>query len=111
MHRLSALFLCLMLVLSLGFGSIAHATEGVRCVNVTVASSLDHSEGDADQVPSDTDKGYPHHHGGCHGHHVGVPLTAAPLSRVSGLSLTLFASNAAPRPPVSSDAALRPPRT
>jgi hypothetical protein len=32
MHRLSALLLSFMLVLMLGLGSVAHATEGVTCM-------------------------------------------------------------------------------
>ncbi len=62
MHRLSALFLCLMLVLSLGFGSVAHAAEGPG-VEVSTVTSIGHADGDGDQVPADSQKGYPHHHG------------------------------------------------
>lgn len=110
MHRLSALFLCLMLMLSLGLGSVAHATEAPGCVDTTVASALDHSDGDADQVPADADKAYPHHHGGCHGHHVGVPFEANHVASVSGLAMAPPAWNHDPKPPVSSDPALRPPQ-
>ena len=110
MHRLSALFLCLMLMLSLGLGSVAHATEAVGCVDTTAASSLEHSDGDADQVPADADKAYPHHHGGCHGHHIGVPFEAKLVASVTGLSVAPPAWNHAPMAPVPSDPALRPPQ-
>lgn len=110
MHRLSALLMCLMLVLSLGLGSVAHATEGVTCVDATASSSLDHSVGDGDQVPADADKAYPHHHGNCHGHHVGVPIGADPVASIGGLRVTPLAWNNEPRAPVPSDPALRPPQ-
>src|SRR3546814_18457500 len=32
-----------------------------------------HTDGDIDQVPSDSDKNVPHHHNYCHGHDVGAP--------------------------------------
>ncbi|MES2290071.1 MAG: hypothetical protein V4530_10065 [Pseudomonadota bacterium] len=71
MSRVSAFFVYLTLVLSLGMGSVAHAAENAGCVEIA-ADSGSHTDGDADQKP-DTEKGVPHHHGGCHGHHVGVP--------------------------------------
>lgn len=110
MHRLSALFLCLLLALSLGLGSVAHAAEGVACVDGTEASALEHSDGDADQVQGDGDKAYPHHHGGCHGHHIGIPFMAdagAPLGR---LHMAPLAWSHDPMAPVPSDPALRPPQ-
>lgn len=110
MRRLSALFLCLMLVLSLGLGSVAHATEGVRCVDTAAASSLEHSDGDGDQVPADADKSYPHHHGSCHGHHIGVPFEAGRVASVSGLPMAPAAWSDDPMARMSSDPALRPPQ-
>ena len=110
MRRFSALFACLMLVLSLGLGSVAHATEGVRCAGTTATSSFEHSEGDVDQVPADAEKDYPHHHGGCHGHHAGVPIAADPVSLVGSAGMIVFAGGNAPKAPVSSDPALRPPQ-
>src|SRR3546814_2880174 len=32
-----------------------------------------HTDGDIDQVSSDSDKNVPHHHNYCHGHDVGAP--------------------------------------
>jgi len=110
MYRLSTLFLCLMLVLTLGWGSVAHATEGVTCVETTAASSLDHCDGDADQVPADADKAYPHHHGGCHGHHVGVPMASDSAGPTSSVRVTALMWRNAPKAPVASDPALRPPQ-
>lgn len=79
MHRLLALFACVAVLFSLAGGSVAHAIEPIACVSVSdgTAISVDHAEGDVDQVPTDGDKGYPHHHGGCHGHHVAAPLADA----------------------------------
>lgn len=49
---------------------MAHAMEPVACIDSSTAASMGHSNGDSDQVPADSEKGYPHHHGGCHGHQV-----------------------------------------
>jgi hypothetical protein len=109
MQRLSALFLCLMLALSLGFGSVAHAAEGPG-VEVSTATSIGHADGDGDQVPADSQKGYPHHHGGCHGHDIGVPMTPNAVTTVAGLRATLSAWDKGPVPLAPSDPALRPPQ-
>lgn len=109
MHRLRVLFLCLVLM-SLGLGSVAHATEAVTCADATATSSLDHIDGDADQVPADAGKAYPHHHTNCHGHHVGVPIEAGFVASMSGLRMTPSALSNDPRASVPSDPALRPPQ-
>lgn len=109
MPRLAALFLCLMLVLSLGFGSVAHAAEGPG-VEVSTATSIGHADGDGDQVPADSQKGYPHHHGGCHGHDAGVPMALDPVASVTGLRVALSAWDKGPMPRAPSDPALRPPQ-
>jgi hypothetical protein len=73
MRALFSLFIGLVLALSLGLGSVAHAVEPVgSCVET--GATAGHGEGDGDQVPADSDKDYPHHHGGCHGHHVAAPI-------------------------------------
>lgn len=110
MHRLSALFLSLILALSLGFGSVAHAAEGGGGVEISAATSIDHVNGDGDQVPADSEKGYPHHHGGCHGHDTGVPMTSDALAIVAGLRATLSAWDNGPAALAPSDPALRPPQ-
>lgn len=110
MHRLLALFLSALLMLSLGLGSVAHATESARCIDSTSASSLEHSDGDADQVPADADSAYPHHHGGCHGHHIGVPFEADPVDSMAGLSMAPVAQNDDLTTAAPLDTALRPPQ-
>jgi hypothetical protein len=79
MRRLLALVLCFLLASTLGLGLVAHASEPVTCGQTSAALSIDHADGDGDQVPADSEKGYSHHHGGCHGHHVGVPITSDPM--------------------------------
>ena len=110
MHRLTALFLSLLLVLSLGLGSAAHASEGLGCLEVSSATSIGHAEGDGDEVPADSEKGYPHHHGGCHGHHVGVPVTPDTLVLASALGVSPLPRHQSARPLALADPALRPPR-
>ena len=73
MSRLSTFFLYVAVLLSLGMGSVAHSAEGPKCLDARSAVALEHVSGDRDQVPADAEKGYPHHHGGCHGHQIGVP--------------------------------------
>lgn len=84
MRRLLAFVMCFLLASSLGLGSVAHASEPVTCIESTTTSASSllssfHAEGDRDQVPADSEKAYPHHHGGCHGHHIGVPIASEPV--------------------------------
>jgi hypothetical protein len=110
MRRLIALFICLTLVLSLGLGSAAHATEGAACIEASAEISLDHSDGDGDQVPGDADKAFPHHHGECHGHHIGIPTAANPASPLTDRGVALLAGSEDSPSPSPSEAALRPPQ-
>lgn len=110
MHRLSALFLCLMLALSLGLGSAARATEGDACIEVAAAADLGHSASDADQVPADSDKGYPHHHGGCHGHCMGVPVTTDAVATFTAASMAPLDFDQSRLARGLADPALRPPQ-
>src|SRR3546814_4100455 len=59
------LLTCLMLVLT-SFSGMAHAADlaggSIAGVEFTI-----HTDGDIDQVPSDSDKNVPHHHNYCHG--------------------------------------------
>src|SRR3546814_10190549 len=60
-----------MLVLT-SFSGMAHVADlaggSIAGVEFTI-----HTDGDNDQVPSDSDKNVPHHHNYCHGHDVGAP--------------------------------------
>ena len=110
MRRLTFLFLSLILVLSLGLGSAVHATEGLGCVEVSSAPSIGHAEGDGDQVPADSEKGYPHHHDGCHGHHVGVQVTPDSVVLASAFRVSPLPRNQSALPFALADPALRPPQ-
>ena len=110
MRRLLAMFMGLLLASSLGLGSIAHANEPVTCVESSAASSFDHADGDGDQVPADAEKGYPHHHGGCHGHHVGVPITSDPTHHSADRRVQPVSWDHDRTAGATADPALRPPR-
>lgn len=73
MKRLLAILLAFFLSVNLAYGAVAHAMEPAVSIDNGVAYSMGHTPGDADQVPADSDKGYPHHHAGCHGHQVAEP--------------------------------------
>ena len=110
MRRLIILVLSLLLASSLGLGSAAHASEPITCVETPAASSIGHVDGDADQVPADAEKGYPHHHGGCHGHHVGVPLTPDTVPYTAAQTTGRMSWEQAHGTGLIGDPALRPPR-
>lgn len=109
MRRLLPFLSCLMLVLSLWTGARAHAAETLTCGEVTELSASVHFEGDGDEVPADADMGVPHHHGSCHGHHVGLP-DATQASRIVPVALALVGlSTTDGRGPAELDRTLRPP--
>lgn len=115
MRRLLNILAYLTIALSLGTTATAHVMERP---DVSVSShktgvnevAVGHAPGDADQVPSDSDKGYPHHHGGCHGDHVAAPIKATNTALTHDLRLApIFASHSM-RPLSTADPALRPPQ-
>lgn len=110
MDRLIAFVVCILLASSLGLGSVAHANKTVTCVETSAAYSLDHADGDSDQVPADSEKGYPHHHGGCHGHHVGVPITSDPVQHTADRRVRPLPWDHDRTTGASADPALRPPQ-
>ena len=105
---LLAIFACFC-ILSVTTGAIAHAAEPIVCLDATEASLMGHSSGDADQVPSDTDKGFPHHHGGCHSHHVCDAVSDQTVLSVLGASNTHGRSASAVVTATAHNPALRPP--
>jgi hypothetical protein len=68
MRRFLPLLAAMMLAVMLWSGNAAQAAEAFGCIEVG-ADAAGHFDGDSDQVPSDSEKGTMHHHGGCHGHH------------------------------------------
>lgn len=115
MARLLTLFACLALVLSLVTTATAHAMERPDVTAASHATAAEiaaegHSPGDADQVPADGDKGYPHHHGGCHGDHVAAPVKAAAAMAHADVRAAFVPADRLVRPLATADPALRPPQ-
>ena len=73
MRRLATLICTLLISVMLWSGTAARAAELAACIEVT-SEAPGHFDGDDDEVPSDPDKGTPHHHGTCNGHSVAVPI-------------------------------------
>src|SRR3546814_20450522 len=65
------LLTCLMLVLA-SFSGMAHAADLAGGSIAGVEFKI-HTDGDIEQVPSDSDKNVQHQHTYCHGHHVREP--------------------------------------
>jgi len=110
MQRLFALFACVLLVLSFGMGSMAHAMEPIGCVDSEQTAGIGHSEGDADEVSGDSDKPYPHHHGGCHGHHVAAYPESGDAYVLHFANRISQSAETPSLPGRRGDAALRPPQ-
>ncbi|QNA82565.1 hypothetical protein G4G27_15475 [Sphingomonas sp. So64.6b] len=109
MRALFSLFIGLVLALSLGLGSVAHAVEPVgSCVEA--GTTAGHVDGDSDQVPADSDKDYPHHHGGCHGHHVAAPIGDGETIAHARLASIITRADVRNGVTHASDPALRPPQ-
>lgn len=81
-------FLTFLMLALTGFSGMAHAAD-LAGGSLAGVEFVVHAEGDSDEVPSDTDKAYPHHHNFCHGHEIGEPAK----SRI-GLSI----AQSGPRP-------------
>jgi hypothetical protein len=110
MKRWITLFACLAVFLSFGMGSIAHAMEPIVCLDANTAVETGHTNGDGDEVPADGDKGYPHHHGNCHGHHVAASTAKAdPVGQGSTRSI-IRPKLATALTTAADDPALRPPQ-
>ncbi|OYZ08033.1 MAG: hypothetical protein B7Y36_18145 [Novosphingobium sp. 28-62-57] len=114
MRRLLIILACLV-VLSLGTTATAHVLERPEVSVLSSVTGVDevapgHVPGDADQVPSDGDKGYPHHHGGCHGDHVAAPVKASNAALMRDQRLAPIVASHSMRPLSTADPALRPPQ-
>jgi hypothetical protein len=108
-QRLLALFIGLALLLAVGMGPLAHATEQLCLPGGEATPALaGHVDGDADQAP-DTEKGVAHHHGGCHGHHFAGPVANAESEAPAIDPARFFAVRSAIRPSAPADKSLRPP--
>lgn len=115
MRRILNILACLTLVFSLETTAMAHALERPDVsvsTHVTRGEEIaeGHTPGDADQVPADGDKGYPHHHGGCHGDHVAAPVKVASTALTPDFRLVPVFTGRLMRPLSTADPALRPPQ-
>lgn len=114
-RRILNILACLTLVFSLETTAMAHALERPdvsASTHVTRGEEIaeGHTPRDADQVPADGDKGYPHHHGGCHGDHVAAPVKIAGTALRPDLRLAPVVTGRLIRPLSTADPALRPPQ-
>ncbi len=109
MRKLLPLLACLMLVLT-GWTSMAHAAEPIGCVETASADLATHGAGDTDEVPADDGKGYPHHHGTCHGHTITAPTAPAGALHAIDRRARLFVAANRPLSSSGADPALRPPQ-
>jgi hypothetical protein len=110
MNRLLGFLVGVMLLFSLAMGAAAHASETICLPDVEASSVYLHADDDADQS-KDRENGVPHHHGGCHGHHVAAPVDAGEtvgligtpdlLSGIASTLAALAAPGAALRPPIA----------
>lgn len=107
--RMLRFLMGLALLASMGLGVAAHANEQMCIPGVEASAVAGHVDGDADQVPADSEKGYPHHHGGCHGHHVAAPLDRITQAAPSTSAGEHMAGDSAELAMAQADSALRPP--
>jgi hypothetical protein len=109
MRKLLPFIVCLMLVLT-GWTGIAHANESMACIEVAQVDAAMHMAGDSDEVPADADKGYPHHHATCHGHHVAAPAESNVAVALTDRRAEFASDKARLWLTHQSDPALRPPQ-
>ena len=96
----------LMLLALLAWSIPTQAGGASACATGTEAACFSHAPGDADEAPADEHDTQPHHHGGCHGHHIGVAdhdraIGAEPVERQAAFarsSVTNQSSRGVPKP-------------
>mgnify|MGYP003582619713 CR=1 FL=1 len=108
--RLLSLLASLALILAIGMGSLAHATEGPGCIEAPAVEISTHSPGDFDHVAADSDKPYAHHHDACHNHQIGVPTLGQVEPQPVNLAQDFTPHPGAHLAPAPDDPALRPPQ-
>ena len=109
MPRVLSLLIGLALLLSMGVSAAAHMSEQLCTTGVeATAPEAGHVDREGDPA-ADSEPGYPHHHGGCHGHHIAMTPSAdgqaAQVSLTSILSPDAVSAGAAHL----AESALRPP--
>lgn len=108
MHRWTSLIGAMMLVLMLWTSGAAYAAERFDCIPTT-AATVDHFDGDQDQVPSSPDQGAAHCHSGCSGHQIAAPTSHASLGFGSPKQVAPLAWRESGVPGRGPDNELRPP--
>ena len=108
MSRLVAILCALMLVLSFGTGTTAHAEQRFDCMPVS-SQTAGHFDGDRDESPSKSEKGAAHHHAGCGGHHFGSPSEIEEPALANARQTQNSVAIAAFAPAAHPDSQLRPP--
>lgn len=103
----SAFLLLISLLLTLCVGSLAHAMESSAPHGEATAAW--HWDGDDDHFPPDQDSAVPHHHGSCHGHHIGTPVARISVAANHVLSLAGESEPAVPMQPVERQPEIDPP--
>lgn len=100
-----------LLGLLVGMAPLAHASEQLCLPGSEAAAALSrHVDRDADRA-ADTERGVPHHHSGCHGHHfadpgIGSGAAAPPIVPARFFAIGSTRLTAAPlgrslRPPIA----------
>lgn len=107
MLRGGFLLFCL-LVSSLLATTTIHARETPYAPTMECSGAV-HHDGDADQSSGDADRAVPHHHGGCHGHHISLAAGTVSSDAVVGGADLLLAFNPVALAHSAVDPALRPP--
>ena len=108
MNRVVAILCALMLVLSFGTGTTAHAEQRFDCMPAT-SQTAGHFDGDRDESPSKSEKGAAHHHSGCGGHHFGSPSAVEEPALADADQTLTSTAIAAFRPGTGPNSQLRPP--
>jgi len=110
MNRLFALLACLALTLSFATASVAHAMEPIGCIDGVSPSAAESPDGDdGGQASGDADRAYPHHHGGCHGHHVAAAFAASEIAPAMAQRTARLRWTSSPHGAAPARAELRPP--
>jgi hypothetical protein len=113
--RLVGLLAYLLVSISIGMTSVAHAMEPqggmtIAAGQTALVAEFGHTQGDSDEVPADADKGYPHHHFSCHGDHIAAPFECTAIAFADNQTAISEPIGFVPLASRVGDPALRPPQ-
>lgn len=109
MSRLLSLLFGLALLVSMGVGTAAHATESQCSAGREVAAPASGHSASHPDPASDTGQGHAHEHNGCHGHHLAAPAAQGETARLMPPRPAVTGTGATLLPPAPPGAQLRPP--